>query len=293
MPDAQPSGEPASPEWVGRYLALLGIDHPAPSLEALARLTRAQVCTIPFTSVPAILRRRAHPAGPVPPADPDALLESWERRRGGGVCFELAEMFGRLLVALGYRAYSVLAQVSFPGSHQAVMVQLDGKNYLSEVSNGAPFFEPIPLDRAVEIRRVGLVYRFRPGETAGSWVQERLIKGAWELFCRYDLRPPDSREREGAYQRHHTPGESWVVDDLRLVQCREDAVLALRNGRLTRFTPEGKDDEAVTAEAYARVAAEVFGMPGLPVAAAVEALTERALASAAGGRSGRTAPTRP
>lgn len=279
MPDAQPAGEPASPEWVGRYLALLGIDHSVPSLELLTRLTRAQVCTIPFTNIPAILRQRAHPAGPVPPIDPDSLLESWEQHRGGGVCFELAEMFSRLLVALGYRAYSVLAQISFPGSHQAVMVQLDGKNYLAEVSNGAPFFEPIPLDRAVEIRRVGLVYCFQPGEQPGHWVQERFIDGAWELFCRYDLRPPRPSEREAAYQRHHMPGASWVVDDLRLVQCRQDAVLALRDGRLTRFTAEGKDDEAVIATTAARVVAEVFGMPDLPVAAALEALAERATAA--------------
>jgi hypothetical protein len=66
-----------------------------------------------------------------------------------------------------------------------------------------------------------------------------------------------------------------VVDDLKLIQCREDAVLALRNGRLTRFTTEGMDDEAIMAAAGARIAAEVFGMPDLPVAAALEALTGR------------------
>jgi arylamine N-acetyltransferase len=274
-PEALPSEEPASREWVDRYLALLGIDHPGPSLEALNRLTHSHVRTILFTNVPAILRRRAHPFGPVPPIDLDALLESWEHHRGGGVCFEVAEMFSRLIVALGYHAHSVLAQISFPGSHQAVVVELDGRSYLADVSNGAPFFEPIPLDRTVEIRRFGLAYRFRPGEAAGHWVHERLIQGAWELFCRYDLRPPLSSECEAAYQRHHTRGESWVVDDLRLIQCREDAVLALRNGRLTRFTTEGMDDEAIMAAAGARIAAEVFGMPDLPVAAALEALTQR------------------
>jgi len=281
MADAQADGEPPSPEWVSRYLALLGVDHTAPSLEALSRLARAHVSTIPFTNVPAILRRRVHPLGPVPPIDPHALLESWERRCGGGVCFELAEMFSRLLVAIGYRAYSVLAQISFPGSHQAVVVELDGRTYLAEVSNGAPFFEPIPLDESVEMRRVGLGYRFRPGEAERQWVQERLIDGAWEPFCRYDLQPAGSRERAAAYQRHHTPGESWVVDDLRLVKCREDEVLALRNGRLTRFTAAGKRDEAVTEEAYVRVAAEIFGMPDLPVMSALEALAARGFAAAA------------
>jgi hypothetical protein len=88
------------------------------------------------------------------------------------------------------------------------VVELHGRSYLADVSNGAPFFEPIPLDRTVEIRRFGLAYRFRPGEAAGHWVQERLIQGAWELFCRYDLRPPHSSECEAAHQRHHTPGES-------------------------------------------------------------------------------------
>jgi N-hydroxyarylamine O-acetyltransferase len=273
--EALPSGEPASREWVDRYLALLGIDHPGPSLEALTRLTHSHVRTILFTNVPAIHRRRAHPSGPVPPIDLDALLQSWEHYRGGGVCFEVAEMFSRLLVALGYHAHSVLAQISFPGSHQAVVVELDGRSYLADVSNGAPFFEPIPLDGTGEICRFGLAYRFRPGEAAGHWVQERVIQGTWQLFCRYDLRPPHSSECEAAYQRHHTPGESWVVDDLRLIQCREDAVFPLRNGRLTRFTAEGKDDEAITAAGAARIAAEVFGMPDLPVAAAVEALTER------------------
>jgi arylamine N-acetyltransferase len=120
-------------------------------------------------------------------------LESSEHHRGGGVCFEVAEMFSRLLVALGYHAYLVLAQISFPGSHQAVVVELHGRSYLADVSNGAPFFEPIPLDRVVEIRRFGLAYRFRPGEAAGHWVQERLIQGTWELFCRYDLRPRPTR----------------------------------------------------------------------------------------------------
>jgi arylamine N-acetyltransferase len=114
--------EAAPQEWVGRYLALLGVEHLAPSPEALARLTWAHVGGLLFENVTSILRRRAHPAGPVPPVDPEALLEGWERGRGGGVCFELAEMFGLLLIGLGYRAHPVLGDMRFPGAHQAVLV---------------------------------------------------------------------------------------------------------------------------------------------------------------------------
>ena len=264
-------------DWVGRYLDLLGVDHHTPSLDALGRLTRAHLASVPFENVTSILRRRAHSEDPVPPLDPDALLDGWEQRRSGGVCFEVTDMVGRLLVALGYRAHPVLGFITFLGSHQAVLVELDGRRYLVDAGNGAPFFEPIPLDGAVEVRRAGLAYRFRPDEAAGSWVQDRRIDGAWAPFCRYDLRPPEPREREWAYQRHHAPGQSWVVDNLRLIRCGEDEVYLLRDGQLTHFTPRGKRTEQVAgAVAHARAVAEIFRMPGLPVEEAFDALAERA-----------------
>jgi N-hydroxyarylamine O-acetyltransferase len=269
------SSTPISQGWVARYLALLGVRQAAPSHGALGHLMRAHVRAVLFENVTAILRRRAHPTGPVPPVDPDALLESWERGRGGGVCFELAEMFGRLLVGLGYRAHPVLGQITFPGSHQAVVVNLDGRRYLADVGNGAPFFEPILLEGEVEVRRAGLAYRFRPDGPDERWIQDRWIAGAWEPFCRYDLRPPDPRDRAAAYQRHHTPSESWVVGDLTLIRIREDTVYALRNGQLSCFTADGKRSEPASGAACARLAAEVFGVPDLPVEAALAALADR------------------
>ena len=258
--------------WASRYLALLGVDHPAPSVEALARLLRAHFATVPFENVTSILRRHAHPGRPVPTLDHAAVLADWELGRAGGVCFEIGETFCRLLVALGYRARPVMAYISFPGSHQAVLVELDGRRYLADAGTGAPFFEPIPLDEPTVVRRAGLAYRFHADETPESWVQERLIDGAWAPFTTYDLRPSDPRDRAAAYQRHHTPGQSWVVGSPRLVRCGEDEVYQLRDGQLTHFTPGGKRTEPITrAEEYVRVVREIFGVPALPV--------ERALAA--------------
>lgn len=123
-------------DWTDRYLALLGVEREAPSLEALTRLVRAHVLTIPFENVTALLRRRDCPTGPVPPMDLDLLLDTWERRAGGGICFELATMFSRLLASLGYDIYVVLAQVSLPNGHQAIHVTLDGKRYLVDLGTG-------------------------------------------------------------------------------------------------------------------------------------------------------------
>ena len=182
--------------WAGRYLSLVGVHRDAPGVEALARLVRAHVQAIPFENSLSLLRRREAGDGPVAPLDPDGLLEAWEARRAGGVCFEHTEMFGRLLVALGYEVTPIAGEISFPGSHQALLVQAGGRRWLVDVGNGAPFLEPIPLDGPLEIRRLGLGYRFAadPGDP-GVWVQERALDGGWKPYCRYALRPQSPRDR--------------------------------------------------------------------------------------------------
>ena len=270
------SGTQSPHEWIRRYLDLLGIDHPALDLDALTRLTRAHLLAVRFENVTSILRRWKARDQPVPPLDPEELLSGWEHQRGGGLCFEVAEMLSRLLVALGYRAHVVLGAITFLGSHQAVLVELDGRRYLVDAVNGAPFFEPIPLDDGpFEVRRAGLAYRFRLDDTADECVQDRQINGVWEPFCRYELRPVDPYQREVAYQRHHTLGEGWVVGSLTLIRCAADELYLLRNQEFTRFSPAGKHTERVIElAATARLAAEVFQMPGLPVEKGLRALAE-------------------
>jgi arylamine N-acetyltransferase len=259
-----------SESWLRRYLDLLGVERSRPSLGALAALTRAQVRTVTFENVTSLVRHDAHRGGPTPPLDPEAVLEGWQLRRGGGVCFEVTELFGTLLAALGYRVHPVLGQISFPGSHRALLVELDGARLLVDAGNGAPFLEPIALDQTIEVRRAGLAYRFRPD--SGTCVQERWIDGAWTQFCRYALRPASPAERDAAYRRHHTPGESFVLGSVTLIRCDDEQVVVLRDDQLTRFTPAGKRNEAVTTDAdYARLAAEQFGLPGLPIGEGVRA----------------------
>lgn len=267
------TGANVSSDWVRRYLDLLGVERPSsPSLSALTALTRAQVLRVPFENVTSLLRSRAHLGRPVPPIDAEDLLTSWEQSRGGGVCFEAAEVFGRLLKELGYSVGSAMGLIAFPGSHQALLVELGGMHYLVDAANGAPFLEPIPLDRTVEVRRAGLAYRFRPGGAAAEWVQERLIEGAWVPFCRYSLVPATREEQEAAYQRHHTRGESWVTGSLTLIRCDEEAVFVLRDAELSHYTGRGKTLEHVSElSRYSELAREVFRLPALPVHEGVEA----------------------
>ncbi len=275
MSTCQEDGAAVSQDWVRRYLGLLGVQRRDPDAPALAELTRAHVLTVPFENVTSLLRRRSHAGQPVPPVDANELLASWEVGRGGGVCYEIADLFGRLLAALGYRVHPVLGYITFPGSHQALLVQFGDERFLVDVGNGAPFFEPIPLREAVEVRRAGLAYRFRPDSATGDWVQERWVDAAWSPFCRYALRPPDPVAQAAAYQRHHRRGETWVTGSLTMIRCQDEQVVLLRDGELSRFSAAGKRTERIsTLAAYTRLAAEAFRLPAMPIGEGVDAWRE-------------------
>lgn len=258
---------PPGDAWLRRYLAFLGIDGGAPSLDALAALVRAHLLAVPFENATALLRRRAHPGGAAPDPDPETLLANWERRAGGGVCFEIVPMIARLLAGLGYEAHVVLGQISLPNGHQAVHVALGGRRYLVDLGNGAPFFAPIPLDELPhEIRRHGLAYRFDRGAHDAELLQDRLIDGTWTTYCRYDLRPATREACDAGYQHHHTPNASWVTGTLTMVRCTEDAVHALRDDTLTHYTAAGRSVETIAGDAaYRRLASGIYGLPALDI----------------------------
>ena len=261
--------------WVDRYLALLGVAGGAPSLDQLTTLVRSHVLTVPFENVTALLRRRAHPSGPVPQPDPVLLLSSWETCSGGGLCFEIALMFERLLSALGYRAHLVLGQVSLPFGHQAIVVEIGGRRLLVDIGNGAPIFAPQRLDSGpTEVHHAGLSFRFRATEEPDTLCQDRMLDDVWTPYCRYTLKQAAAKDLDEGYQHHHAPNASWVTGSLRMVRSTQDTVYALNDATLTRHTAAGKSTETLTDEAsYRTIASEVYGLPGLRLA---EALAVRA-----------------
>lgn len=263
---------PPSPQWIRRYLSLLGVQHSAPDMAALTELVRAHVLSVPFENVTSLLRWRDHAPGPVPAPDPETLLNAWECKTGGGLCFEICMMFARLLRALGYQAQIVLGQISVPFGHQAILVELNGSRYLLDLGNGAPLFEPVGLDGApVEIHRHGLSYRFRHGEGDMSLLQERVVDNAWSVHCRYDLNPALDADRDQGYRHHHTANASWVTATLTMVRSSTEAVVALRDNNLSRFTAAGKTVVQLSQPAdFQRVAVEEFNLPLLPIGAALD-----------------------
>ena len=268
-----------TPDWTRRYLTLLGVEHPKPSLDALTRLVEAHVLRVPFENVTAHLRRRAHPPGLAPDPNPEQLLTAWEQRRGGGVCFDIAAMVVPLLQSLGYDAHLILGHISGPFGHNAAVVYLDGRRYLVDLGNGGPIFAPIPLDEVVEIHHLGLGFRFRPPDMAPrlpggeEWIRDRWSDEGWVQGCRYELQPAADADREAGYQHHMTPGTTWVLGSLTMNRSTRDAVYSLKDDTLTTYTASGKSTTTLTAPAdYRRVAADLYGLPALPIEDGLAAL---------------------
>lgn len=253
--------------WIHDYLALLGEPPRPPSLAALARLVRAQISTVPFDNSLALRRRlAAGDDGPVAPIETGAVLQEWIARRAGGVCFEHTALFGPLLGALGYAVMPVAGEISFPGSHQALVVSVDGRRWLVDVGNGAPFFEPLPLDETRELRYAGLVFRFgADASDPGVWLQEREVDGTWKPWCRYRLQPQSAADRETAYQRHHAPRRTWVTNDIVLMRCGGGEVRVCRGFEQRWHAAGGFTTARVdTAAAWAALPAW-SGLDALPV----------------------------
>jgi arylamine N-acetyltransferase len=256
--------------WTERYLALLGRPRGAPDRANLDAIIRAHR-TITFENINSLMRRHAagvgDGAGPVPPLDLDVVMDTWVAHGGGGVCYEVGSMLGRLLDELGYVVYPVLAQISFPGSHSALMVDLDGRQLLVDVGNGQPIFEAIPADEPFEIDRAGLRYRFRLDQATGKLVQDRGVDGGFKPFVTYEMTAATPDEMEASYQRHHAlPPMTFVMQNFRLVHCTDDEVIQLRDDEFTCYTAGGKTSETIgSIERYRELIAGPFGFPGMDV----------------------------
>ena len=258
--------------WYRRYLAMLGLEPAPPSLANLNAIIRAHRA-IPFESISSIMRRAATPVGPVPSLDLREVLNAWESRAGGGVCYEFGAMLGELLNHLGYETVPNLARISFPGSHSSLIVTLPEGRYIADVGNGQPIFEAIPIGAPFEFFRGGLGYRFWMDGSIGKLVQDRHEHGQWKSYVWYDLEGATEEEMEASMQRHHAlPPMTFVMQNFRIVTCREDLIIQLRDHDLIHYRADGKTTQEVYGlERFRQVVADEFGLTGLDVPKALAA----------------------
>jgi len=129
---------------VPRYLGLLGVEAGPPTLDRLRALVRAHLERVPFENVSKLYWLRTRGLRGVPALDD--FLEGIERHHFGGTCYSANPYLCALLQALGYDVTLCGADMSQPDLHIALLVRVEGREYLVDVGYGAPFAEPVPRD---------------------------------------------------------------------------------------------------------------------------------------------------
>ncbi|MGW7093320.1 arylamine N-acetyltransferase family protein [Streptomyces sp. NPDC054874] len=139
--------------------------------------------------------------------DPDALFDKLIRRRRGGYCYEQNAGLAMLLRLAGFEVSMVEGGVmrqargdAMWGNHNALIIDLDGRQWVADAGIGDGFIEPLPLREGPHTQG-----RF-------TFRLERLASDTWRF--------------------HHHPGATIVSYDFRL-QPREPADFAARSHELS------------------------------------------------------------
>lgn len=179
---------------INAYLSRIQLPRQTPGIASLARLQEAQMRAIPFENIDVLL-------GEIPDLSTEAVWKKLVEARRGGYCFELNKLFEQALVAHGFSTRPSLCRVRMgaptggPRTHQALIVSIDGTEWLADAGFGGPGpVAPLRLDRRESQIAGGVSFRLRPDPATGELVLERLNGDQW--FALYGLDdasalPPD------------------------------------------------------------------------------------------------------
>lgn len=176
------------------YLERIGyFQKPDTSEETLKDLHMAHTMSVPFENLDVFYKK------PVL-LDEASLFEKIVNKRRGGYCFEMNGIFSIALKKIGFRVTDLLARVNIDGinftakTHQALMVEAGGKNWLADVGFGNDgILAPLLLEKDMEHVQFAHTYRITGHPEFGLELQKKAGE-AWNrlyVFKRDKCRPED------------------------------------------------------------------------------------------------------
>lgn len=241
-----------------------------PSLDALTRLHRCHLLTVPFENFDITLGR------PIDLALP-ALYDKIVRRRRGGFCYELNGLFAWALEQLGFRVTRLAGRVFKEGEpgppfdHLLLLVELD-QRWIADVGFGDSFVEPLPLDGAGAVRpEQDAGYRV---ESAGrEWVLwRRAPDGSWVAQYSFTLAPHDLDEFTAMCAYHQTSEASTFTRKTVCSLATPTGRRTITNNRLITTDHLRREERDVpSAQEYVALLRTWFGI-SLPAGTNVHAL---------------------
>ena len=144
-----------------RFLKRMGFDGdlPIPSLGSLSQLQRTHLLNVPFENLDIYWGREIT-------LDLERFYLKIIENGRGGFCYELNGNFNELLKSIGFETRVVAAGVNIPergfspdGDHLAIVVGIEGVEYLADVGFGNFAAEPLRMEIGLEQQDPNGVFR--------------------------------------------------------------------------------------------------------------------------------------
>jgi arylamine N-acetyltransferase len=256
-----------------QYLEFLNLQPDKPGLTALTRIIQSHLTKIPFENISKLYRLRTTGLKSLPVLTD--FLEGIIEYNFGGTCYSNNYYLNLLLNHLGYDVKLCGADMSQPDVHIVNLVKIDGREYLVDAGNAAPFLEPIPLDLEIDYKiSLGLdEYILQPREINGR--SRMLHFRNRELLHGYYINPASRKinEFEHIILDSFRP-EATFMNAILLVRIQDKASQVIHN--MTLIESQGsslmKRELGSIDELIAKIK-EVFGIPADISALALEGIS--------------------
>jgi len=132
----------------GEFLNIFELHRVKPDYNALCEIVYKYMLRVPFENISKIYYKQKSGYEFFP--DIKLYLEGIEKYNFGGTCYANNYYLYLLLQYLGYEVKICGADMSSPDVHLVIILNLDGKEYLIDAGNAAPFLKPMPCDLNVD-----------------------------------------------------------------------------------------------------------------------------------------------
>ncbi len=199
------------------YLQRIGFDGaPSADLQGVAALMRQQLHTVPFENLDVQAGKRIW-------LTPEHIVEKIIGQGRGGYCYEINGLFSMALTALDVPYIWVAARPMFyparrPKTHMAVVVQLQGRQWLCDLGFGSyGITAPLALDTLNEPVQQGHDQFKLSRQADGDFLLQAWVDGAWANQYAFDLSPQEWVDFEPANHLNSTHPDAVFVKSLLVI----------------------------------------------------------------------------
>jgi len=243
------------------YLDRIGCDFTRPDRENLARLQNAHLFSVPYENLD-ILKN-------IPiKLDEASLFDKIVTRRRGGYCFEVNNLFGILLRALGYEVKDLAARYlrgeeGVPmRRHHVLKVSCEDGVYLCDVGVGEPLpMEPVPyLTKEPFTDSFGGVYFFREDEFLGYVLCEEYKGGTRDVISFAEENWVNADYATISFWCERSPDSFFNKDIILAIRQRPNARITLSGHTMHTFKDGSFEERVLTDEELDKEIKDTFGI---------------------------------